>query len=151
MLVEAYQRAFGSFQLTRYHRLRSSDTQVRYLIQFSQVKRAIEALTSSYNASCRTGILKGRQLSGNEKARFAQELFKHVAGESTTVDNLYENQLAALDKNQLRALLREADALGYGRFEESTATFTWALERTVPLGLTRPLSIDDGPQLSLQL
>jgi three-Cys-motif partner protein len=137
-LAAAYAERFRTFRYRRPYRLRSSDGQVRFMVHLSQVETAHREFQRCYESSLRTGLLAGRALDTARRGQAAHALFEMYRGATTTTEELFEAASPPLDRSQLRVVLREADARGFGHFDEHAGTMTWSAERA-------------GPQLDLRL
>lgn len=135
-LARAYADTFTkSGFLTATYPLRSSENQIRYLVHLARNTVAIEALAKSYRASQKIKLYQGTALTPTDKAHLIEQIFPQVRGERMTVDDMHDAQLLPINKNQLRVILREADDLMYGTFNEGTGEIQWFPKRTRPIGI----------------
>jgi hypothetical protein len=137
-LAAAYADCFPAFRFRRPYRLLSSDGQVRFMVHLTQSPTALREFQRCHEASLRTGLLAGRALDTARRGQAAHALFEMYRGATTTIEELFEAASPPLDRGQLRVVLREADARGFGHFDEGAGTMSWSGERA-------------GPQLELRL
>jgi three-Cys-motif partner protein len=137
-LTAAYAARFPNFRYRRYYRLRSSDGQVRFIVHLTQSPTAVREFQRCYESSLKTGLLAGRALDASRSAQAAHALFEMYRASTTTIEELLDAASPPLNRGQLRVVLREADARGFGRFDEQARIMTWSAERA-------------GPQLDLPL
>jgi three-Cys-motif partner protein len=128
-LASAYCDVFTEFQFRSPYRLRSSDGQVRYLIHFTHSDLGQQTFARLFNDSLKRDLFAGRSLDNPARAQAAYSLHQTYRGAVTTVDQIYEERVGNFDRAQLAVVLREAEARGYGSFDEAKKTMAWVLER----------------------
>jgi hypothetical protein len=74
------------------------------------------------------GTLLARDLSQNERAVRAVQLWERFKGTTTTVPELYELGMGP-SRTQIAAICRSAQSGGYGTFDAQRSTMTWRKER----------------------
>jgi three-Cys-motif partner protein len=124
-IAAAYAATLPRFHFTACHRLNGSDSQVRYLIQFTNAKRAVAALTASYRASLQTGTLKGKKLSMSDRGKAVAKLWGAFKGTEITIDYLAKQTLCRLDRNQAKVVARHAHDKGLAKYDKATGTVRW--------------------------
>lgn len=149
-LAKAYADTFTkSGFLRETYPLRSSENQIRYLVHLARSSVAIEAFSKSYRASQKIKLYQGTALTPTERAHLIERIFPQVRGERMTIDDMHDAQLLPINKNQLRAVLREADDLLYGTFDETNEEIQWHSKRTKPIGIELKQPRRLTPQIEL--
>jgi three-Cys-motif partner protein len=128
-LATAYCDVFTEFQFRSPYRLRSSDGQVRYLIHLTHSDLAHQTFARLFNDSLKRNLFAGRSLDSAARAQAAYSLHQTYRGAVTTLDQVYEEAVGNFDRGQIAVVFREAEARGFGSFDESNRVMTWALER----------------------
>jgi three-Cys-motif partner protein len=149
-LAKAYAKTFERQNVyTAVYPLRSSGNQIRYFIHVARHPTAIKAFAKTHRASQNIQLYQGAALTPTEKAHLVERLFPQVHGERLTVDEMHDAQLLPLSKSQLRTVLREADDLGYGVFDEKGGVIAWYDRRDHVTGIGRRPPADSGQQVEL--
>ena len=143
-LADAYLLAFRMFKYQHAYPLRSSDSQFRYLIHLTKSARGEAAFQKAYDASWKIGSAKGRTLTDSDCARYCVLFFTAYAGMETTVEEIYGDTVADLDRGQIGRVLRYASNNDYGSLEGTT--MTWSTERRDAWSLPS-LEDDEQPRL----
>jgi hypothetical protein len=124
-IAAAYAASLPRFRFTACLRLNSSDSQERYLVQFTNAKRAVTALAASYKASLETGVLKGKKLSMSDRGKAVARLWSAFKGTEMTIDYLTKQTLWPLDRNQAKVVARHAHDKGLAKYDKTTGTVRW--------------------------
>jgi three-Cys-motif partner protein len=128
-LAHAYCNVFREFQHRTPYRLRSSDRQIRYLIHLTHSELGQQTFARVFNDSLKRDLFAGRGLDSAARGQAANALHQIYAGTVSSIDQMYEEGVGNFDRLQLATILREAEARGYGSFDELKKTMEWVVER----------------------
>lgn len=140
-LAQVYLLPFRTFVHKHAYPLRSSESQYRYLVHLAKSPVAERAFAEEYEASQKVGIAKGRALTEADCARYARILLEAYRGMMVSLEDVYLDQVAPLDRGQLGRVLRYAAADGYGTFDD--LKMAWVQERRNDLVLLESREADD--------
>jgi three-Cys-motif partner protein len=146
-LADAYLLPFRTFIRKKAYRLRTSDSQYRYLIHLTKSRVGEEKFAEDYAASQRIGYAKGKSLSDSDCATYAQRLFAVYCDSTVGLEDIYADQVVALDRGQLGRVLRYASNDGYGKFDGKK--MEWSSVRVDQLSLPPRTAAVDDQQMKL--
>ncbi len=126
-IAAAYAATLPQFRFTTFHHLNSSDSQERYLVQFTNAKTALPALAASYKASLETGVLKGKKLTMSDRGKAVAKLWEQFKGTETSIEYLTKQTLYRLDKKQAKVVAQHAVDRGFAKYDKSAEVVTWNL------------------------
>ena len=156
VLARAYAASFSpKFRYRQAYKLRSGDSQERYMIHLTNSKTAAGAFARSYRESQKIGNLKGNALTWADRENIVTTLFDAFKGNAIGFDHLATQTLAPLLKAQARVILRHACDQGFATYDPTDGTITWNEECTKKPALAldqtkhRERTKDPGKQLKL--
>jgi len=127
-LALSYADTFPRFEFRNVYPLRGSRSQRRYLVHLTHVEVAMTRFKGICDGCYFIGTLLARDLSQNERAVRAVQLWERFKGTTTTVPELYELGMGS-SRTQIMAICRSAQSGGYGSFDAQRSTMTWRRER----------------------
>jgi three-Cys-motif partner protein len=127
----------NTFRFAKPYLLRSSDSQVRYLIHLTHSKQGHDAFEKVYIATLprpkpRTG------LSPAARDTITDQLHKRFAGDAIAFDAMLGLEECPLNRSQLKTVLRHAEATGFGTYDDAAKIMQWSAECSKPI----PLPLD---------
>jgi three-Cys-motif partner protein len=131
-LANAYADLFTRFDFRNSYRLRSSNSQFRFLIHLTHADLGARRFKEAYETSWKVGLFAGRALDQAACAHAAQTYWAVYRGRETTLSQLYEEHLRQFNKRDLASVCRAAEHGGYGHFDEGLEVMNWAGERANP-------------------
>jgi three-Cys-motif partner protein len=127
-LAQSYADTFHRFEFRSVYPLRGSRSQRRYLVHLTHVEVAMTRFKGICDGCFLIDTLFARDLSQNQRAVRAVQLWERFKGTTTTVPELYELGMGA-SRTQIAAICRSAQSGGYGDFDGQRSTMTWRRER----------------------
>jgi hypothetical protein len=131
-LAKAYADLFTRFDFRNSYRLRSSNSQFRFLIHLTHADLGARRFKEAYETSWKVGLFAGRALDQAACAHAAQTYWAVYRGRGTSLSQLYEEHLRQFNKRDLASVCRAAEHGGYGHFDEGLEVMNWAGERANP-------------------
>ncbi|HEV2739178.1 MAG TPA: three-Cys-motif partner protein TcmP [Candidatus Elarobacter sp.] len=134
-LAIRYVRPFGhSFQFREAYLLRSSDSQVRYLIHLTHSKQGSDAFAKVYESTMprekpRTALKPA------DRDTITDQLHKLFAGTTVAFEAMLGLKECALNRAQLKTVLRHAEANGFGTYDTEKNEMRWHAECSKPIAL----------------
>lgn len=128
-LAQSYADTFGQFTHRNVYALRGSRSQKRYLVHLTRSDTAADRFKGICDSCYLIDTLfAGNNLSENQRAVRAVQLFERFRGTTTTVPELYELGMGAT-REQIASICRSAQSGGYATFDAQRSTMTWSKER----------------------